>query len=97
MDEQIKFEMIRKLNEAGYGVVEGWKYQEFRKNYKFFVETDEGREILRNNHFISRKEIKGKMSQAFNKDFQCTGCQYYKNNESICVPCRKLQNIIKTV
>ena len=97
MDDKEKFEMIKKLNVEGYSVVENWKYQEFRRNYKFFIETEEGREILKNNHLLSRREVKAKMSQAFNKDFQCLSCSYYKNKESICVPCRKLQNIINTM
>lgn len=97
MNDNEKFEMIKLLNNEGYSVIENWKYQEYKKNYKFFTLTDEGREILKMNHFISRTEIKKRVSQAFNQGFVCMSCDYFKNNESICIPCRKLQNIINTM
>lgn len=97
MDDKKKFKMIELLNKEGYAVLEKWRYAEFKKNYKFFIETEEGRDILKSNHFVSRLEVKSKCSQAFNHGFQCLSCDYFKNNEHICIPCRKLQNIIKSM
>jgi len=97
MNDKDKFKMIELLNQEGYAVLEKWRYAEFKKDYKFFTQTEEGRNILKSNHFVSRTEIKQKVSQAFNPGFVCLSCKYFKNEESICIPCRKLQNIIKSM
>ena len=93
-------EMIKYLESNGFKVVGVKKYHALTKDYEFFLHKEEGREVLRKNHFYFVKETREKISGAFNQHFICSGCRYEKERGtlfSVCTLCIKVQNILKSM
>ena len=68
-----------------------------RKNTMFFLNTEDGKNALRVNHFYYVKEIRRRISQAFNLGFKCDGCRYEGTNGDRCAACGTVKNIINAM
>jgi hypothetical protein len=73
------------------------EYASLKKKTKFFLFTDEGRNILRANRFYYVKEVREKVSVAFAEEFKCDKCKYEGCEGDVCRTCAIVQHILKSM
>lgn len=91
-------EMIAWLREnTAMDVVSKVEVAAARRETTFFLNTEDGKKALRANHFFYVKEIRRRISQAFNLNFKCDGCKYEETDGDRCASCNVVQNIINAM
>ena len=96
-NKEIEQDIIRTLESGFHKVLTKQEDEDLIKNFNQFIYSEKGRAALKANHFYFVKNIRQKISQAFNKDFNCFGCKYAKKGQNACSICTVIQSIINAM
>jgi hypothetical protein len=97
MEFKTKDEVIKYVEEElDLVVITKEKYVSMMKSGDFFIFTEPGKNVLRQNGFYHTKEILQRLSGIFNGNFECRGCNH-SSKENVCFICSAVKNCIKAM